>query len=54
MDDNVNSIDDCVEGIEEPLYGFRVRIKLVEDETCILGQTCKDAINQGKYSPACC
>jgi len=40
----INSLDDCIGGIEEPLYGFRVRVKLVEDEPCILGDTCKDGL----------
>ena len=51
-DNTVNSIDDCIDGIEEPLYGFRVNIKLVEDESCIMGQTCKGTpndIGEGKF-----
>ena len=40
-DSNINSIDDCVDGIEEPLYGFRVKVNLIENQSCILGQTCK-------------
>ncbi len=37
----VNSLDDCMEGIEEPLYGFRSNITLVDRQPCILGATCK-------------
>jgi len=37
----INSLDDCIDGILEPLYGFRVRVTIVEDEPCILGETCE-------------
>ena len=48
----INSLDDCIGGIEEPLYGFRVRVRLVEDEPCIKGDTCKDGLmetHNGKF-----
>ena len=35
-----NSMDDCIEGIEEPLYGFRANVILLKDFPCILGVTC--------------
>ena len=47
MDDNINSIDDCIEGIEEPLYGFRTNITLLRDSPCILGYTCDNPSTSG-------
>ena len=38
----VNSIDDCIEGIGEPLYGFVVNVTVAQDSPCILGQTCRN------------
>ena len=50
----VNSLDDCIDGIEEPLYGFRVRVKLLDDQPCVLEDTCKEGImddneSEGKF-----
>ena len=42
LDEDVNSIDDCVEGIVEPLYGFRTNVTLIKDQMCIIGQTCNN------------
>ena len=42
----VNSLDDCIEGIEEPLYGFVTRVKFTENQPCTLGVTCK---RDGKF-----
>ncbi len=39
--DKIDSLDDCVDGVEEPLYGFRTRVTLVEDQPCTLGVTCR-------------
>ena len=43
--EDINSIDDCIEGIEEPLYGFRINITLLKDSPCILGSTCDMSSN---------
>jgi hypothetical protein len=40
-DSTVNSIDDCIEGIGEPLYGFVVNVTLVENQPCLLNETCE-------------
>ena len=48
MDDNINSIDDCIDGIEEPLYGFRTNITLLRDSPCILGYTCDNPSTSGR------
>ena len=42
VDEEVNSIDDCVEGIVEPLYGFSSNVTLIKDQMCIIGQTCNN------------
>jgi len=47
-DNEINSIDDCVEGVEEPLYGFRVKVKVIEDQPCILGKTCTGTLETYK------
>ena len=39
-DKNINSIDDCIDGIQEPLYGFRTKIFFLKDSPCVLGSTC--------------
>ena len=39
-EDIINSMDDCIEGIAEPLYGFRANVILLKDFPCILGVTC--------------
>jgi hypothetical protein len=47
----VNSLDDCIDGIDEPLYGFRSNITLLENSPCILGQTCQNSteLNQSTF-----
>ena len=35
----INSIDDCIDGIEEPLYGLVILITLVEDQPCQIKNT---------------
>jgi hypothetical protein len=42
FDNEVNSLDDCIEGIEEPLYGFRTNVTLLQDSPCVLGVTCRN------------
>ena len=37
---SLNSMDDCIEDLDEPLYGFTANITLIDDEPCILGDTC--------------
>ena len=49
VDENVNSIDDCIEGVEEPLYGFRTNITLLRDSPCIMGSTCDIFGSPGLY-----
>ena len=49
-EDEINSMDDCIEGMEEPLYGFRTRITLVDNEPCTLGVTCRDDPT-GSFNP---
>ncbi len=39
-DYTVDSYDDCFDDIPEPLYGFRVRVMLKENEYCELESTC--------------
>ena len=36
----VNSREDCFNDIPEPLYGFRTKVTLVDNEPCELGVTC--------------
>jgi hypothetical protein len=50
-DSVVNSLDDCIDGIDEPLYGFRSNITLLENSPCILGQTCQNSteLTQGRF-----
>ena len=43
--EDINSIDDCIEGIEEPLYGFQINITLLKDSPCIMGSTCDISSN---------
>jgi hypothetical protein len=37
----IDSLDDCFDDLEEPSYGFRVKVTLVENSPCILGSTCR-------------
>ena len=37
----VDSLDDCFDDLEEPTYGFRAKVTLVENSPCILGSTCR-------------
>ncbi len=46
----VNSLDDCIEGIEEPLYGFRANVTLISNEPCVLGQTCRATLDGQQLS----
>lgn len=46
---SINSIDDCIEDIGEPSYGFFVIVTLVEDQPCILGETCRGEPIQEDY-----
>ncbi len=39
-DYTVDSADDCFDDIDEPLYGWRVRVTLKENEPCVLNSTC--------------
>ena len=41
----INSLDDCIDGIEEPLYGFRTNVTLIDNEPCILGETCRATLD---------
>ena len=41
----IDSLDDCIDGIEEPLYGFRVNVTLIDNEACILGETCRATLD---------
>ena len=34
-------MDDCFDDLEEPTYGFRAKVTLVENSPCILGSTCR-------------
>ncbi len=43
---DVDSYDDCFDDIPEPLYGFRVRVKLIEDQVCDLETTCIATANR--------
>jgi hypothetical protein len=40
-DDEINSFDDCFNDIGEPRYGYICRVRLVEDQPCVLGVTCR-------------
>ena len=40
-DHEINSMDDCFNDMDEPKYGFVCRIRLVEDQPCVLGVTCR-------------
>jgi hypothetical protein len=43
-DFKVNSIDDCIDGIQAPLFGFRVNVTLLTNSPCILGITCRNSL----------
>ena len=47
---DINSLDDCIDGIEEPLYGFRANVTLVDKEPCILGETCRATLDGEQIS----
>ncbi len=40
-DDEINSFDDCFDDLGEPRYGYICRVRLVEDQPCVLGVTCR-------------
>jgi hypothetical protein len=40
-DHEINSMDDCFNDMDEPRYGFVCRVRLVEDQPCVLGVTCR-------------
>ena len=42
----VNSMEDCFNNIQEPLYGFRTKVTLVDNEPCELGVTCDEDGNK--------
>ena len=46
--ENINSLDDCIDGINEPLYGFRTNVTLLRNSPCILGLTCDIYSSSGK------
>ena len=48
-DENINSIGDCIDGIQEPLYGFRTKVTLLKDSPCIMGSTCDSPSFSGKF-----
>ena len=33
--------DDCFPGVQEPLYGFKVKVTLAQNSPCTLGGTCR-------------
>ena len=37
----VNSFDDCFNDVDEPRYGYACRVRLVENQPCVLGVTCR-------------
>ncbi len=39
--DEINSFDDCFDDLGEPRYGYICRVRLVEDQPCVLGVTCR-------------
>ena len=43
------SIDDCIEDIHEPLYGFRTKVTLLKDSPCNIGSTCDSLSLSGTY-----
>ena len=48
-DENINSIGDCIDGIQEPLYGFRTKVTLLKDSPCIMGSTCDSPSFSGTF-----
>ncbi len=46
----VDSIDDCFDDLEEPTYGFRAKVSLVENSPCILGSTCRGSPTSDYFS----
>ena len=44
-DDEVNSFDDCFKNMGEPKYQYICRVRLVEDQPCVLGVTCRGVPN---------
>ena len=40
-DNEANSFDDCFDDLDEPRYGFVCRVRLVENQSCVLGVTCR-------------
>ena len=47
--ENINSIDDCIEDIHEPLYGFRTKVTLLKDSPCNIGSTCDSLSLSGTF-----
>ncbi len=46
----VDSLDDCFDDLEEPTYGFRAKVSLVENSPCILGSTCRGSPTSDYFS----
>jgi hypothetical protein len=40
-DDEINSFDDCFKNMGEPQYQYICRVRLVENQPCVLGVTCR-------------
>jgi len=54
IEKEMNSMDDCISGMKEPMYGFRTMITTVEDTPCDLSTTCKlntDEKKSDAFSP---
>ena len=56
-DDEVNSFDDCFNDLNEPGYGFVCRVRLVENQECMLGVTCRGVLDDNndlvdRFDPA--
>ena len=43
-EEEINSLDDCIDGIEEPTYGFVAEVTLVDAKPCVLGSTCRGEV----------
>ena len=45
-EDEINSIDDCIDGVEEPLYGALAIITDKNEELCRIGVTCEGPVTE--------
>ena len=46
----IDSLDDCFDDLEEPTYGFRAKVTLVENSPCVLGSTCRGSPTSNSFS----